>query len=1668
MIRGEKNMTNNKYERGIIFSVLMLSSVLVGLTMMTAVAFAAQTIEVTASNPTPQVNQTISINAIVKDNGSISSLNGNMEFFANSDPNPFASVTITGGMASTSYTTATAGTVTIIAKFNSTLQGSTTVVFIAPALILSANPTTVRTNSPINVNFIVTSAGTAVSGVTVTLGGVAAGSGTTDPNGISTISVNATSPGTITATAAKTGYTSASASILASQPSMSISANPTTIIVNTPTNVNFTLISAGAPVSGATITLSGVAAGSVTTDPSGIATLSVNATSIGTINATATRTGFASVSTNIIAGQAILSISANPTTIVVNTSTIVNLTVTSAGAAVGGATITLNGVLSGSATTDPSGKANISMNATSSGTITATATKTGYTSASASILAGQPQLNISAIPTNVTVNIPTNVNFTVTSAGAAVSGATVTLGGAGVSTTGTTDANGSVTISVNATFQGKITATATKTGYPGGSIDLLAQIAADTTPPESIKDLKMESNGTSWIKWNWTNPISDFSYVAIWINNGWHNASVGANFFNTSGILSLLPGTEYTIATHTVDTAGNVNSTWISLNSSTSPNTPFSTGSITIVLSQNSSVTFPSVSVPGNTLETPDTSGQKLPSAFVPVGSYLNISTTATYASPVTVRVTYNPALVAAAGFSDSDVRLYHYNVSAGQWDNITNAILPGTHEVQGTVSSLSPFVPAIPAKPSITKKYPTGTSLETIGNTPITFNITVDQTANVTWYIDSKQLNNSGIIPAGTIITFTNTPPSSGNYNVSVSASNFNGTDTEYWNWTVRPITFFTGNRIWDGSKPNDFSLTYSWTPMSFSGFYYNAKDDVGNENITITLASNETRTISKNNLVYTTSPQEVSFTYSNFGKYQVIGFMAEKYFAGYNINTTPQNPKPSTNFNGISAVGQGQLHKVLMDDDTKRTIAVGGTIALQDGYVLKARDIDLNARTMLLSLLKDGNEVDVSPLSADQTYVYTKRVGNVENLPLIMVRFDNVFAGNELQVAFMKGLFQISENPTIIKTGNTFRNMQVTQVNNNLIEMRNSNDIGLSKGTTADVMGDVKILVANNVDSALRFALSVERTGDFEVRSTVYSDAAPISVWTPYNFGMNIGKTSIGFYYDLDSGVGGESLNLTNPVSGRTIPDQSLVYSTAPQEVNFIYTGFGKYQVIGFMADKYFAGYTSNTKPTITRPTTTFDGKSALANGALHKVLIDDDTKQTISVGGTIALKEGYVLKATDIDLNARTMLLSLLKDGSEVDLSPLSAGETYVYSKTVGGTEALPLIMVRFENVFSGQELQVAFLKGIFQISDTPTKVKTTDQFGKMEVRTVSRDIITMSNDGSIGLDKNKNDVLMGNIKLKVADNDNLRFYFAVDVTALTIASQLVIDAPTKAMAGDTIKIKVTAGGVGMDSATVNIANDSRTTDTNGSLNYTLPRNLKGTYSISASKTGYDQATQNIDIDKFVDYTLSLDAPSQANQFDTITIKVLYNGTAMSGASVTFDNTTVGTTDSNGEITYKLETSGTHSISASKQSYITVMRDIEIRAPYSEFKGLDINIIPNTGSVGDAYLVRSNITNVGTKGDLVQVDLIVNGTAVDNKTVTLGAGEKLEVNFTRRETVAGNATIEIMGQSMIYEAKEKPTNWLLIVVIATAIGIVIVYIITSKGLINLGSLKQKFSKK
>jgi hypothetical protein len=81
----------------------------------------------------------------------------------------------------------------------------------------------------------------------------------------------------------------------------------------------------------------------------------------------------------------------------------------------------------------------------------------------------------------------------------------------------------------------------------------------DTTPPASISDLQ-NTTGTTWINWTWTNPTdADFNHTTVYLEGVWQT-NTSSTYYNATGLIA---NTTYEIGTHTVDTNGNVNTTWV-------------------------------------------------------------------------------------------------------------------------------------------------------------------------------------------------------------------------------------------------------------------------------------------------------------------------------------------------------------------------------------------------------------------------------------------------------------------------------------------------------------------------------------------------------------------------------------------------------------------------------------------------------------------------------------------------------------------------------------------------------------------------------------------------------------------------------------------------------------------------------------------------------------------------------------------------------------------------------------------------------------------------------------------------------------------------------------------------------------------------------------------------
>ena len=108
------------------------------------------------------------------------------------------------------------------------------------------------------------------------------------------------------------------------------------------------------------------------------------------------------------------------------------------------------------------------------------------------------------------------------------------------------------------------------------------------------------------------------------------------------------------------------------------------------------------------------------------------------------------------------------------------------------------------------------------------TFNITVNQTVNVSWQINGTEVQTNESV---TEVTYTNTSAAAGTWNVSAIVTNANGTDMQVWVWNVtlkenqppvanftyspanpivaQPITFNASN----STDPDENITKYEWT---------------------------------------------------------------------------------------------------------------------------------------------------------------------------------------------------------------------------------------------------------------------------------------------------------------------------------------------------------------------------------------------------------------------------------------------------------------------------------------------------------------------------------------------------------------------------------------------------------------------------------------------------------------------------------------------------------------------------------------------------------------------------------------------------------------------------------------------------------------------------------------
>jgi len=594
-----------------------------------------------------------------------------------------------------------------------------------------------------------------------------------------------------------------------------------------------------------------------------------------------------------------------------------------------------------------------------------------------------------------------------------------------------------------------------------------------------------------------------------------------------------------------------------------------------------------------------------------------------------------------------------------------------------------------------------------------------------------------------------------------------------------------------------------FTWTGQNFAGLHYDTDRNLMSEALTATVTVPDA--IDRGNLVYTTYRVGSDYANPEIGEYFEIWWFGEKYMA---INGKPYVISPIL---------------IEMEENDKKVLMTGEVWYLGNGYSLTAERIDIDANEVWLALNKGGVEVyssiirlydhgdwfnncmDISgslgaytkttgDVRTARTFVYQTGVGSEADVPIISVYVDAIFRGTTTNLVQLKYAILIDDDLiNIIDEGAGILEMRT--VTSESVVLDSDRDISLDPDSDFHIAEGLWLHVADDPDgdgvSNCRYYPYIRHgcsdpdpdptptptpapppptpppVREVEIRGEVAEPTGTQTdsrMWDARNFAA--------FPYDLDRDVASEILTIApGTLSGydRTIEEGNIRYTTTTRDVDFDCSRWGSYRAINFMAEEYFAGY--DKTETDSEIIDNADDISLISKGKLLKVLIDEDRRHTISTGASLQLEEGYTLKVVQLDVSGNRAQLELTRNGQSVPGGTMivDAPDTFVYTKDIGSADDVPIIAVHIRGIYAGTETNMIAIDGIFRISEKYITVKAGENYGEMEITSVSSNRITMKNYDDIRLSEEGNVInLMGRIKLRVADNETLRFAPVVEFT------------------------------------------------------------------------------------------------------------------------------------------------------------------------------------------------------------------------------------------------------------------------------------------------------------
>ena len=249
-----------------------------------------------------------------------------------------------------------------------------------------------------------------------------------------------------------------------------------------------------------------------------------------------------------------------------------------------------------------------------------------------------------------------------------------------------------------------------------------------------------------------------------------------------------------------------------------------------------------------------------------------------------------------------------------------------------------------------------------------------------------------------------------------------------------------------------------------------------------------------------YTTFTQPKQFEFEPWGRYFVISFLGTQWFAGY--NSSIEGRKASK-----SLLENEYLGLVLIDKE-QRGIALAGNYTLAEGYEM--RIIDVGNDSIFLQLLKKGIQVDSSVVKSNSTYIYKKDIGDVDDMPIIIVHINNAFNNGSQHFAVIDGIFQISDQYILpVEPGLDMGKMEIVSIQPNMIAMVNNEKVNLNRDSTVAIAPGMNIRVADN--DTLRYYLYATRYVVPKPKPPLINISGNASSREPANFSMKVQAAEI-----------------------------------------------------------------------------------------------------------------------------------------------------------------------------------------------------------------------------------------------------------------------------------------------------------------------------------------------------------------------------------------------------------------------------------------------------------------------------------------------------------------------------------------------------------------------------